>query len=116
MGLGKYLMDKLEESMTGKGVLQVDKVEGKSGNFVHERPLRWSLQQAVRLRVARLPHDHLRVRARQADLQDHCPQEAGQVLRARSRVGGQLENSPVAVHSSLPSEQQTAQWSYVNFF
>merc|ERR1711998_787541 len=35
MGLGKHLMDKLEESMTGKGVLQVDKVEGKSGNFVY---------------------------------------------------------------------------------
>merc|ERR1712216_493643 len=34
MGLGKYLLDKLEASMTGKGVLQVDKVEGKSGNFV----------------------------------------------------------------------------------
>merc|ERR1712057_70963 len=34
MGLGKYLMDKLEISMSEKGVLQVDKVEGKSGNFV----------------------------------------------------------------------------------
>merc|ERR1712072_108992 len=34
MGLGKYLLDKLEESMTGSGCLQVDKVEGKSGNFV----------------------------------------------------------------------------------
>merc|ERR1711924_567544 len=34
MGLGKYLMDKLEISMSDKGVLQVDKVEGKSGNFV----------------------------------------------------------------------------------
>merc|ERR1711970_954017 len=34
MGLGKYLMDKLEVSMLGKGVLQVDKVEGKSGNYV----------------------------------------------------------------------------------
>merc|ERR1719388_357524 len=34
MGLGKYLLDKLEESMTDKGVLQVDKVEGKAGNFV----------------------------------------------------------------------------------
>merc|ERR1719171_525993 len=34
MGLGKYLLDKLEESMMGKGVLQVDKVEGKPGNFV----------------------------------------------------------------------------------
>merc|ERR1711998_78672 len=34
MGLGKYLLDKLEESMTAAGVLQVDKVEGKSGNFV----------------------------------------------------------------------------------
>merc|ERR1712224_349435 len=35
MGLGKYLLDRLEISMTGKGVLQVDKVEGKSGNFVY---------------------------------------------------------------------------------
>merc|ERR1711937_830052 len=34
MGLGKYLLSKLEESMTDKGVLQVDKVEGKPGNFV----------------------------------------------------------------------------------
>merc|ERR1711871_124109 len=34
MGLGKYLLSKLEESMLKKGVLQVDKVEGKSGNFV----------------------------------------------------------------------------------
>merc|ERR1712146_383570 len=34
MGLGKYLMDKLEISMMDKGVLQVDKVEGKSGNYV----------------------------------------------------------------------------------
>jgi hypothetical protein len=34
MGLGKYLLDKLEESMMGKGVLQVDKVDGKAGNFV----------------------------------------------------------------------------------
>jgi hypothetical protein len=34
MGLGKYLLDKLESSMQDKGVLQVDKVEGKSGNFV----------------------------------------------------------------------------------
>merc|ERR1712118_210102 len=35
MGLGKYLLSKLEESMLEKGVLQVDKVEGKSGNFVY---------------------------------------------------------------------------------
>merc|ERR1711988_117023 len=34
MGLGKYLLDKLEESMIDKGVLQVDKVEGEAGNFV----------------------------------------------------------------------------------
>jgi hypothetical protein len=34
MGLGKYLMDKLEIAMLDKGVLQVDKVEGKSGNYV----------------------------------------------------------------------------------
>jgi len=35
MGLGKYLLDKLEMSMTDKGVLQVDKVDGKHGNFVY---------------------------------------------------------------------------------
>merc|ERR1719197_1976243 len=34
MGLGKYLLSKLEVAMTDKGVLQVDKVEGKSGNYV----------------------------------------------------------------------------------
>merc|ERR1712146_112496 len=34
MGLGKYLMDKLEISMLKKGVLQVDKVSGKAGNYV----------------------------------------------------------------------------------
>jgi len=35
MGLGKYLIDKLEMSMMDKGVLMVDKVEGKSGNYVY---------------------------------------------------------------------------------
>merc|ERR1711981_659025 len=35
MGLGKYLLDKLEASMQAKGVLQVDKVSGKAGNFVY---------------------------------------------------------------------------------
>merc|ERR1711970_209501 len=35
MGLGKYLLDKLEQSMLAKGVLQVDKVQGKAGNFVY---------------------------------------------------------------------------------
>merc|ERR1719473_10472 len=34
MGLGKYLLLKLEESMLGKGVLQVDKVSNHAGNFV----------------------------------------------------------------------------------
>jgi len=34
MGLGKYLLFKLEESMKGKGVLQVDKIDEKSGNWV----------------------------------------------------------------------------------
>merc|ERR1711988_1037675 len=34
MGLGKYLLLKLEASMSAKGVLQVDKVEGHSGNWV----------------------------------------------------------------------------------
>merc|ERR1712139_220465 len=35
IGLGKYLMDKLEVSMLSKGVLQVDKVAGKPGNYVY---------------------------------------------------------------------------------
>merc|ERR1719498_867146 len=35
MGIGKYLMDRLEISMAKKGVLQVDKISGKSGNFVY---------------------------------------------------------------------------------
>merc|ERR1711918_194349 len=34
MGLGKYLLLKLEASMSEKGVLQVGKVEGHSGNWV----------------------------------------------------------------------------------
>jgi hypothetical protein len=34
MGLGKYLLLKLEESMLGKGALQVDKVSNHAGNFV----------------------------------------------------------------------------------
>merc|ERR1711898_16092 len=35
MGLGKYLLDRFEVSMEGKGVLQVNKVSGKRGNFVY---------------------------------------------------------------------------------
>merc|ERR1711967_213748 len=34
MGLGKYLLDKLESAMMDKGCLQVDKVAGKPGNYV----------------------------------------------------------------------------------
>merc|ERR1711871_1835204 len=34
MGLGKYLLSKVVGSMSGKGCLQVDKVDGKSGNWV----------------------------------------------------------------------------------
>jgi len=34
-GIGKYLMDRLMVSMQDKGVLQVDKVEGKAGNWVY---------------------------------------------------------------------------------
>merc|ERR1712054_413776 len=34
MGLGKYLLGKLETAMQGSGALEVDKVEDKSGNFV----------------------------------------------------------------------------------
>merc|ERR1711904_118251 len=35
MGLGKYLLLRTEESMLAKGILQVDKVDGKPGNFVY---------------------------------------------------------------------------------
>merc|ERR1711981_392784 len=35
MGLGKYLLLKLQGSMQGKGVLQVDKVSDHAGNFVY---------------------------------------------------------------------------------
>merc|ERR1711998_428756 len=35
MGLGKYLLLKLEASMSEKGVLQVDKVAEKAGNWVY---------------------------------------------------------------------------------
>lgn len=35
MGLGKYLLDRLEVAMLGKGVLQVDKLSGKAGNYVY---------------------------------------------------------------------------------
>merc|ERR1740130_1875375 len=34
MGLGKYLLEKTNNAMSEKGVLQVDKVDGKSGNWV----------------------------------------------------------------------------------
>merc|ERR1711881_491272 len=34
MGIGKYLLMKTESSMQGKGVLQVDKVANKAGNWV----------------------------------------------------------------------------------
>merc|ERR1711868_323035 len=35
MGLGKYLLDKLEVAMMGKGVLQVAKIKRRKGNFVY---------------------------------------------------------------------------------
>merc|ERR1711998_759475 len=41
MGLGKYLLLKLEGSMSAKGVLQVDKVEGHSGNWVFVTATPW---------------------------------------------------------------------------
>jgi len=34
MGLGKYLLGKVEKNMQKKGVLEVDHIEGKDGNFV----------------------------------------------------------------------------------
>merc|ERR1712097_83303 len=34
MGLGKYLLTKLETSMQGTGALEVDKVANKAGNYV----------------------------------------------------------------------------------
>jgi len=33
-GLGKYLLSKVESNMQEKGVLEVDHIEGKSGNYV----------------------------------------------------------------------------------
>merc|ERR1712054_251424 len=33
-GLVNYLLDKLEEAMMGRGVLEVDKISGKRGNYV----------------------------------------------------------------------------------
>jgi hypothetical protein len=33
-GIGKYLLDKVDGTMQGSGILQVDKVTGKAGNFV----------------------------------------------------------------------------------
>jgi len=34
MGLGKYLLTKVEANMQKRGVLEVDRVAGKSGNYV----------------------------------------------------------------------------------
>jgi len=34
MGIGKYLLARLEGAMQKKGVLEVDKIEGKAGNYV----------------------------------------------------------------------------------
>merc|ERR1719377_340056 len=34
LGLGKYLLAKLEIAMSKAGALEVDKIEGKSGNYV----------------------------------------------------------------------------------
>merc|ERR1712097_210261 len=34
MGLGKYLLTKLETSMQGTGALEVDKIAEKAGNYV----------------------------------------------------------------------------------
>lgn len=54
-GLGKYLLKRLEHAMTTKGVLQVDKVSGESGNFVfmngHSVGLSSKLQDFERLAV-----------------------------------------------------------------
>jgi len=34
LGIGKYLIDKLEESMQKKGILKVDRMAGRQGNYV----------------------------------------------------------------------------------
>merc|ERR1711988_133834 len=34
MGIGRYLLAKVEGAMQKKGILEVDKVDGKAGNFV----------------------------------------------------------------------------------
>merc|ERR1711924_413641 len=60
MGLGKYLVAKLETAMQSTGALEVDKVADKAGNYVCERPCCWSFLQAFRLRFPGCSHDRLR--------------------------------------------------------
>merc|ERR1712216_492232 len=72
MGLGKYLLDKLQVSMEGKGVLQVDKVSGKAGNFVYVNGRSVGLSNNLNDFAPRFPHVCLRGCARQAHLPAHC--------------------------------------------
>merc|ERR1711918_292323 len=68
MGLGKYLLLKLEESLLGKGVLGGQGVQPRWQLRVPQRSCCGSFQQAQRLRVPRRAHGSLRGYPRQA----HC--------------------------------------------
>merc|ERR1712224_565256 len=57
MGLGKYLLAKVETNMQKSGILEVDRVSGKSGNFVFVNAQAVGLSQAVRFRQSCCSHD-----------------------------------------------------------
>jgi hypothetical protein len=82
MGLGKYLLLKLEQSMQKKGVLQVDKLDSKSGNFVfmngHAVGLSNKLNDFEALAV-RMPHYEATLAKLTAEL-------SGKVEKAKKKV------------------------------
>merc|ERR1712072_897162 len=88
MGLGKYLLMKLEESMLAKGVLQEGQLR------VRQRSHRRSVQQAQRLRGPRRPHEEVRGYPRRSDRQARWqgppPQQEAHRLRQATRVEGRL--------------------------
>merc|ERR1712100_112724 len=82
MGLGKYLLLKLQASMQKKGVLQVDKVEGHSGNYVflngHAVGLSNKLNDFEELAV-RMPHYEATLAKLTAEL-------SGKIKKAKAAV------------------------------
>jgi len=82
MGLGHYLLAKLERSMQGPGALEVDKISGKNGNFVfvnaHSVGLSSKLGAFERLAVSmRIYEDVL------------------------SKLTGSVSNKPIAAHKDI---------------